>query len=189
MEIILGPLTWLIVGLGTAIYFKWFSTDIERDLAFERWCLSHPVVLALRCRKGGEQHLKGCLDAQLRQGRWVVNANGRFPWPFYRLKLEVVSFEGRVEARVVAADLVRGERSPRRLLELLEAFEPKHFELIEEVWLQGECYPSKRHSGADRSRFGWTGTLDLDGFHVTEMIGAPPWLAESHDDAAQHRAA
>jgi hypothetical protein len=189
MEIVLGPLTWLIVGAATAMYLRWFSSSIERDAAFEAWCKSAPIVMAFRCHDDGERLLRMALLERLGRRREVINVHGRFPWPFYRLKLDVLSREGRVEVRLDCARLVLGERSTAQLLTLLDGLDDEVFSRIDEEWVHGECFPGKRHSGSDRSKFGWVGTLTHDGLDVREMIGVPGWLADSREARDATRAA
>lgn len=189
MEIVLGPLTWIIVGAATAIYLKWFSSSIERDAAFEAWCKTKPIVIAFRCHDDGERLLRMALLERLGRQREVLNVHGRFPWPFYRLKLDVLSRDRRVEVRIVRARLVQGERATSQMLSLLDGLDEEVISRIDEVWVHGECAPGKRHSGSDRSKFGWIGTLTQEGLDVHEMIGVPEWLADSHEERDATRAA
>ena len=192
MEIVFGPLTWLVVSFCTYVYLRWYCTAIDPVDDFEKWHSSTPVLISIRCKHDCSGFVRKQLIEVLGKYGWLFNPHGSFPWPHYRIGLKITeSDSGIVTIQGTGAKLIRGNLP----VETLDA--PKWLQLVEqsipgsiaEVWLHGELAPSKKHDGRDRSRFGWRGVFSNGELVFTQMIGGPRWpdhAGSQNEAVSQH---
>lgn len=134
-----GVFTSLMVSLAIKIYLTFFCAVGCESPAFEAWCRGRPLVAAFFCPRAQVAPLIAWLKQGLER-REFVNVEGPFPWPHYRIKLEVVALdESVVGVRVVWFSLLRGnQQRPSPLPSLREAAALSLG--VDEVWLHRDLH-------------------------------------------------
>jgi len=180
LEPLFGLIACLVVYAGVWLFSRW-SSEFHRDEAFERWCTTQPMIIALRCRDARDTRYR--LRSLLAPHDELVNLHGGAPWQYYRFDVVVrVHSDSVVAVHLTAAIPQRGPWTHRRnAAELVERVVEVCGADIEEVWLHGQLHPSEARSAA-RDQRGWLGRVDDAGaLEITPMIGQPRWAEAALD--------
>lgn len=175
LEPIIGLVVCVALYLGVWLGSK-LSTEFARDHAFERWCASKPIILAVRCR-GDAYDARFTLRTLLAPHDQLVNLHGGAPWQYYRFDVDVRPLSDSVVAvQIVDAVQQRGGFLMRRnAAELVERLLATPRAAVEEIWMHGQLHPSDAPS-SHRDQRSWLGKVAEGALEVTPMIGRPQWL-------------
>lgn len=106
-----GPLlllkAWGLSALMIWIYRRWFQRVAPPTPSFEAFCRQRPVIAAVYDARGCEQRALEALAQKLGRKPRAVATLGTFPWPHYRLSLQLERSAGAVLLRAVAGEVVR----------------------------------------------------------------------------------
>lgn len=188
LEPFFGLIACLAIYLGVWVFFR-VTSEFDRDHAFERWCASRPMIMAIRCR-GEAEDARFRLRQLIAPHDEVVNVHGGAPWQYYRFDVVVRPIsESVIAVHIASAIPQRGSWTERRnAADLVERLVSTCGAAIEEVWLHGQLHPSEGRSSS-RDQRGWLGRVGDDGqLEVTPMIGQPRWTGaeEEQDGSALH---
>jgi hypothetical protein len=186
LEPFFGLIACLAIYVGVWVFFR-ATSEFNRDHAFERWCASQPMILAVRVR-GEAEDARFRLRQLLAPHDEVVNLHGGAPWQYYRYDVVVRAVsESVVAVHIAGAIPQRGRWTHRRnAAELVEKLVATSGAAIEEVWLHGQLHPSETRSSL-RDHRGWLGRIGEGGqLEITPMIGQPRWTGEEEDGSALH---
>ena len=179
MEPAIGFVVALVLGIAIPVYLRWFATEAERNKPFERWCRTHPVVLAIRCDPKDTIGVYDIVRREIEPHDEFINSAGRFPWQYYVYRIDC----RRLNDEIITCYVTRcrpikiHERKPD-LTKGLEAICRDAGDRIEEIWLHGQLHAVQRTLGVEKENAAWLGDIDDEKrLQVTGMIGQPPWLS------------
>lgn len=175
MELLLGLLTYLVIGATVRLGQRWFS-DVARDRRFESWCQGEPIVVALRCRSDAHvarMHLRQLVAPHDE----VENHMGGVPWQHYRFAVDIRGVGDRVLLVVITGcQLARDGATRVDVAEVVRTLVADPRAEIDEVWLHGQLHELRPSAhGVDRNRRHWLGEVEDGALRLREMIGAPEW--------------
>lgn len=183
LEPIFGLMLCVAIYFGISVFFT-YTSEFQRDAAFERWCAGKPIILAFRCAEADDaRHRIRQLIAPHDQ---LVNLHGGAPWQYYRFDVLVRSLADDVVAVQIAGAIPQRGRWTRRpdAGTVAERLMNNREAAISEVWMHGQLHPSEARS-ASRDQRSWFAQIDDEGqFALTPMIGRPQWMLDHADDDA-----
>ena len=183
LEPLFGLIACLAVYGGVWLYLR-MTSEFHRDAAFERWCASQPMILAVRCRDADDARFR--LRQLIAPHDELVNLHGGVPWQYYRYGVVVrMVSESVVAIHIDSAIPQRGPWTHRRdAADLLKGLSSSSGADIKEIWMHGQLHPSESKSSS-RDQRGWLGRVDEQGeLSVTPMIGQPRWAGAEEDDSS-----
>jgi hypothetical protein len=187
LEPLFGLIACLAIYAGVWVFSR-VGNEFKRDVEFERWCASRPMILAIRCADAEDARFR--LRQLLAPHDEIVNLHGGVPWQYYRYDVVVrVVSESVVTVHIESAIAQRGPWTHRRDAAELVAGLTAGGTAIEEVWMHGQLQPAEGRSRS-RDQRGWLGRVSEVGqLEVTPMIGQPRWTlppGEEDDGSALH---
>src|SRR4051812_21053647 len=105
LEPFIGPVVCLIVYLSVRLYHR-LSSEFDRDLAFERWCATKPMILAFRTR-GDHYDAPFELRLLLEPYSELVAVHGGLPWQYYRFDVLVKPIADNVVAVFIERAIIQ----------------------------------------------------------------------------------
>jgi hypothetical protein len=165
----------IIVPPMVRVYLRYFEAHGDRHHGFEQWCEQKPLIAAFY--QPGKAKRNSLKLQKLFNHSNFINEQGGFPWPFYRLQLNVFPLgDDVVGVYIVKCTRRRGMQTLKPILALLLdgfCFEQHH---IDEMWLHGHLYQddSLEETTPDTS---WRGRKDDTGeISLHQYQELPFWL-------------
>jgi hypothetical protein len=174
LEPIIGLVVCLLLYFSVWVYRN-VTSEFDRDLAFERWCASRPMIMAFRT-KGDHYDARFEIRQLLEPHGELVNLHGGAPWQYYRYDVVVKPIADDVLAvHIERAIIQRGAWTERRdAAELVRAIVQRRRTEIVEVWMHGQLHPSEARSQL-RDQRSWFARVQDGALDLHPMIGRPPW--------------
>lgn len=175
LELIVAILSGPVIAMAVRFYTHWANLDLRREPGFEAYCSKRPLVAAFACTPSRVDAVQRAIAGVIGAHGEVFNHQGRFPWPSYKLAVELVR-HGDVLCLVLRrATLKRPrEQRPELFVALLAAVKGLE-DGIERVWLHGHFYSDGRPSRVDRNRVGFLGGFAGGDLRLSNVIGLPEW--------------
>jgi hypothetical protein len=177
VELVIAIFSWPVIHFAVWFYSYCSSTELRREPGFEAYCRQAPLIAAFAVQPHAMNAVTEAIVRVTRAG--VFNHQGRFPWPSYKLEVEVRRRANIISLHVTRASLKRPrEERPELLIALLG--ELRTFEQdITALWLHGHFYSDGRASKIDHNRVGFSGAMINGQLHLSHVIGLPAWTAHS----------
>jgi hypothetical protein len=174
LEPIIAPIACLLVYFAIALYRRW-SSEYDRDLVFEAWCATKPMILAFRTN-GDHYDARFELRQLLEPHGELVSVHAGVPWQYYRFDVLVKPIADDVVAVFVERAIVQRGGWARRIdaAELVHRIVRKPRAEVAEVWMHGQLHPSDARSHL-RDQRSWFARVQDGALDLHPMIGRPPW--------------
>ncbi len=176
VELFVAFLSAPIIAAAVSLYSSLQNLDLRREPHFEAYCSNRPLVAAFACDPARIDRVQRAIEQRVMGASGeVFNHQGRFPWPSYKLEIELVRHGNVLCLRLRRAILKRPrEVRPELLGELVRSLAGLE-SAIERVWLHGHFYSDGRPSRIDRDRVGFSGRFTGQDLRLSNVIGLPEW--------------
>jgi hypothetical protein len=174
-ELLVALLSGPVIAIAVRFYSYWHDFDLRREPVFEAYCSRRPLVAAFACEPSRLAEVRAAIARVIGARGEVFNHQGRFPWPSYKLELELEQ-HGTVLCLFVRRAILKRprEQRPELLGELIRGLRGLE-SAIERVWLHGHFYSDGRPSRIDRNRVGFSGRFAGPDLRLSNVIGLPEW--------------